>query len=536
MKPIQNQYQDLLEGKMSKSNFLTNVKRSLSDYVSNITSFDDAVKILKNKRILSEVEVKKENTQFDFHKAAIESASGDKVEKREEDDEGNPLYFSLNDEYVNYYIGSNDQIIKYNGETGERYPIGNLEKYDHTKEAGYTDEYDEFQQDRERHLPESLNEDWGSSDQATFNSSIHDDLGEPEEMPMPFDPKFEAAVESAVDFWWDEWDEYATDRDGLINKAKRAYYRSYFPEDFKMLTQMFSENKEEDDAIIATYEDEQDAKHTLPGGHLREDVDITANLVADIDKVNPLEYNTGIDYELDLSGDFSAEGLQKAVKKVLKNLAKDTIYYTNLKASLTQKINKKQVVATELVQVKKDNHTDELNKLKTLVKKEMANTKNTLGKKEKASSATPKGVKLMKENQDVEKAIKSGKIKPEEVKAAAEKAMKGDSTDLAVLMSFGGKVGAPVHEEEKFDLNKYNKDLFKKQSKEFTDKLTKPVTQKNTLKDKIKELVVKQLKKEAVKFTIGQTGQEHEYKNPKDAPEFEKDLRSAGVKFVKSNV
>ena len=160
----------------------------------------------------------------------------------------------------------------------------------------------------------------------------------------------------------------------------------FFPEtkDFR------NETKEEDDAIVATYDDEQDAKHTLPGGHLREHVDINSALIADIDKVNPLEYNTGIDYELDLSGDFSAEGLEKAVKKVLKNLAKDTIYYTNLKASLTQKINKKQVVATELVQVKKDNHTDELNKLKTLVKKEMANTKTTLGKKEKASSATPK--------------------------------------------------------------------------------------------------------------------------------------------------
>ena len=340
-----------------------------------------------------------------------------------------------------------------------------------------------------KEVSESLNEDWGSSDQATFNKAIHRDLGEPEEMPMPFDPKFEAAVESAVDFWWDDWDEYAEDREGLINHAKRAYYRAYFPEKFAGFQQMFSETKEEDDAMIATYDDEQDAKHTLPGGHLREDVDINAKLVADIDKVNPLEYNTGIDYELDLSGDFSAEGLEKAVKKVLKNLAKDAIYYTNLKANLTQKINKKQIQATELVQVKKDNQVDDLNKLKTLVKNQLANTKTTLGKKEKASSATPKGVKLMKEG-----------------------------------------------EEEKFDLNKYNKDLFKKQKQDLTNKLTKPVTQKNTLKDKIKEYVTKQLKKEAIKFTIGQTGQEHEYKNPKDAPEFEKDLKAAGVKFTKSNV
>jgi len=500
MKPIQNQYQDLLEGKMSKHNFLTNVKRSLSDYVSNVTSFDDAVKILKNKRILSEVKIKKENIysddlenntsnddaygkaldsmdSFDFHKAAIESASGDKVEKREEDEEGEPLYFSLNNDYVNYYIGSGNKIIKYDAETGERYSIGDLKDYEETKQdmpgfEGTLDALDKI----------SINEDWGSSDQATFNKAIHKDLGEPKKMPMPFDPNFEAAVESAVDFWWDDWDEYIEDRQGLIDHAKRLYYRSYFPEDFKMLTQMFSETKEEDDAIIAAYNDEQE-KHALPGGHLREDVELDPKTSAELDRVNPLEYNTGLDYELDLSNDFSAEGLQKAIKKVLKNLAKDQIYYTHLKANLTQKFNKKQLDATELVQVKKDNQVDDFNQLKTLVKNQLANTKTNLGKKEKATSVNPKGVKLMKEDK-----------------------------------------------EEKFDLNKYNKDLFKKQKQDFTDKLTKPVTQKNTLKDKIKNYVAKQLKKEAVGFTVG--GKEQFVKSA-DAPGFEQNLKSTGVKYTK---
>jgi len=504
MKPIQNQYKDLLEGKMSKHNFLTNVKRTLSDYVSNVTSFDDAVKILKNKRILNEIKEDMdtdqqdtkaeemmdflyENPKFDFHKAAIESASGDKVEKREEDEEGEPLYFSLTNDYVNYYIGSGDRIIKYDAETGERYSIGDLKDYeDHTRNVRYADEYDEFQQDRDRHLPESLNEDWGSSDQATFNRAIHKDIGEPKKMPMPFDPRFEAAVESAVDFWWDEWDEYVEDRDGLIDHAKRLYYRSYFLEDFKMLTQMFSETKEEDDAIIATYNDEQDAKHTLPGGHLREDIELDPKTSAELDRVNPLEYFSGIDYELDVTNDYSAENLQKVIKKVLKNLAKDQIYYTNLKAAATGVINSKEIKAAKEQELKKDNHVDDLNQLKTLVKNQLANTKTNLGKKEKATSAAPKGVKLMKE----------------------------------------GK-------EEKFDLNKYNKDLFKKQKQDLTNKLTKPVTQKNTLKDKIKEYIVKQLKKEAVGFTVG--GKEQFVKST-DAPGFEQNLKSTGVKYTKRTV
>ena len=54
MKNIQAQYQDLLEGKMSKSNFMRNVRMQFPQHVSPVTSFDDSIKILKGKRILSE--------------------------------------------------------------------------------------------------------------------------------------------------------------------------------------------------------------------------------------------------------------------------------------------------------------------------------------------------------------------------------------------------------------------------------------------------------------------------------------------------
>lgn len=69
--------------------------------------------------------------QFDFVTSAIESASGDKVQKREEDDYGNPLYWSLTNRHIVYNIGGDneDDIILYNGKTGERHPIGNLKDY-----------------------------------------------------------------------------------------------------------------------------------------------------------------------------------------------------------------------------------------------------------------------------------------------------------------------------------------------------------------------------------------------------------------------
>ncbi len=139
-----------------------------------------------------------------------------------------------------------------------------------------------------------------------------------------------------------------------------------------------------------------------------------------------------------------------------------------------------------------------LNNLKTLVKKELANTKTSLSKKEKVTRATPQGVKLMKEERDVE----------------------------ARYQEYVGKL---THG------NKANIEKQWKDAGEDMVKKHKVVVRAKEL-SKIKEYLTKQLKKEAVKFTIGQTGQEHEYKNPKDAPEFEKDLKAAGVKFTKSNV
>ena len=56
MKNITKQYQDLLEGKMSKANFMVNVRRDFPQWISPVNSFQDAVNILKSKRILTEAD------------------------------------------------------------------------------------------------------------------------------------------------------------------------------------------------------------------------------------------------------------------------------------------------------------------------------------------------------------------------------------------------------------------------------------------------------------------------------------------------
>jgi hypothetical protein len=54
MKSIFNQYKALNEGTLGQAQFLRNVKMALPKFISNTTSFGDAVKILKSKGIITE--------------------------------------------------------------------------------------------------------------------------------------------------------------------------------------------------------------------------------------------------------------------------------------------------------------------------------------------------------------------------------------------------------------------------------------------------------------------------------------------------
>lgn len=98
-----------------------------------VDEFDNQYIMLEGKKIKMNF-IYEDVDDFDFVKSAIQSASGDKVEKRDEDDYGRPLYWSLTNDNVHYFIGDDDNgekvIVLYNAETGEIYPIGNLKHYD----------------------------------------------------------------------------------------------------------------------------------------------------------------------------------------------------------------------------------------------------------------------------------------------------------------------------------------------------------------------------------------------------------------------
>lgn len=109
-----------------------------------------------------------------------------------------------------------------------------------------------------------------------------------------------------------------------------------------------------------------------------------------IDQANPYEYRHGLQYELGVDSDYSDESLAAAKAKVLKNLAKDSNYYSTL---LNQKQSHYEFKETETnkpgMQARSDGHMK-----KEVEKNAKSNVKDNLGKKE-AGKTKPKGVKIM---------------------------------------------------------------------------------------------------------------------------------------------
>jgi hypothetical protein len=56
MKSIKQQYIDLQEGNLSQAHFMRNLRMTMPQYITNVTSFEDSVRILKNKGILTEAD------------------------------------------------------------------------------------------------------------------------------------------------------------------------------------------------------------------------------------------------------------------------------------------------------------------------------------------------------------------------------------------------------------------------------------------------------------------------------------------------
>jgi hypothetical protein len=73
-----------------------------------------------------------------------------------------------------------------------------------------------------------------------MNKTIHTDLNEPTEFNLGMYDDLKNAAEEAVDHFWDDWEEYNTDKEGLVMKAMKLYLRRYFPDWYEKASKMFA--------------------------------------------------------------------------------------------------------------------------------------------------------------------------------------------------------------------------------------------------------------------------------------------------------
>jgi hypothetical protein len=155
-----------------------------------------------------------------------------------------------------------------------------------------------------------------------------------------------------------------------------------------------------------------------------------------IDQANPYEYRHGLQHELCELDDYSDEALEKAKDKVLKNLAKDANYYSNL---LNQKQSpfefKKSETDAKGMQAKADGHLK-----KELKKDEKSNVQDTLGKKE-AGKKKPKGTKEMTQTPKKVKGVKVMDMPGKEKVIKESLEVKQDDNQIEISADSGDYVG-----------------------------------------------------------------------------------------------
>jgi hypothetical protein len=280
MKSIANQYKDLKEGKMSQANFMRNLRMSMPQ-VTNVTSFGDAVKILKNKGIITENMVKA-NYEDPITLAKAVADAHPELQR-----------FALEDRKM-----FQRAAFKYAAELMKSADLSDRVQMNLIN--GYADE----------DWPSDFISALGSALESSAVSENNDPEVETNNEDAEFDAilkqlEDEMAGEEAVNTQYD----LEEGPEEEVEKAIQA--KKIDPAVVKTAAEKAMRGDSTDLALLM-----------VNAGNLNE-----AKETINPNKVHPQEYTMGIRYELKVAkGD-----VVKAERAVLKNLAKDSFYYTALK-------------------------------------------------------------------------------------------------------------------------------------------------------------------------------------------------------------
>jgi hypothetical protein len=341
-------------GEVSREKFLYEVRRDNNlPFITNLTSYDDAVKILKNKGIITEATLK------DLVQPLVAKLESMGFETEIDPYGGYKTLFAWktfpNGNTLTVFVGPSDYEL-------------NVRDY-----KGF-DEFSTIDVSFKYYTTEITKKLFGLyKSKKRVMQALPDEGGREIDLGVGmFDIPIEDSVERIA---------------SLVRKAEQKVPQT----NSDSLNESATKEAKKDEAVKAEVKPKKPSEKKPSILH--------------IDQANPYEYRHGLQHELCELDDYSDEALEKAKDKVLKNLAKDANYYSNL---LNQKQSpfefKKSETDAKGMQAKADGHLK-----KELKKNEKSNVQDTLGKKE-AGKKKPKGVKIMPDKgvTGSEKTIKEG--------------------------------------------------------------------------------------------------------------------------------
>ena len=319
MKSIKQQYIDLKEGRMSQANFMRNLRMTIPQHVTNVTSFGDAVRILKNKGIINEsfdTVQEKENDEYPTPPVTSEEPN--------EDAEFDAMLKQLEDEMAGEIATKSDVL----------------------------DEPLEEEELTAKQIVDKYNEMFGKNASTTFKD-VAKALGVDEER-----------VAVALGLTGIGFNENVSEN--ALNLTVRQVI-----DKFEELLGKNPNAKVEDLAKTLNTTPHELAKIIgIPNLYSAKPAMNETKEVINPNQIHPQEYTMGMKYELQcFNGD-----KKKAEKAVLKNLTKDSFYYTVLKLSGNDVHREKATKPEVVVKKKKAAKPELVDKVNGMVKVKMPKT------------------------------------------------------------------------------------------------------------------------------------------------------------------
>jgi hypothetical protein len=307
MKSIKNQYIALKEGKMTEAQFMRNVRMTLPEYISNVTLFKQAERILMNKGIISEIKINETLSPAD--EMALENIVAKYVKDADDIEKEMDAYFEKG------YDGFSDML-----------------------KANLSRDVDFQTWVQKGHDEETFKNETSES----INKADNDIKSAKQNGDKSYTVKYEDDTKKIVYVNDNDWDEI-NKKYGNLNEASSKYMisksgsksnPSYVIEktDGSKQIDMFFDTAEDAKkyATKKSLKIIKEAKDTSATGYFNQDGKEQYGKFNELDNMNAQEIMAGYVMEKQDNPDID---IKEAIKTVLKNLKKDQFYYTNYKLS-----------------------------------------------------------------------------------------------------------------------------------------------------------------------------------------------------------